>query len=1464
MSTQISASHNLEDRVIRIFISSTFSDMQEERNLLVTKVFPRLAKIAAKRDVTIVPLDLRWGVTEEAALQGKVIETCLNEIIRSRPFFIGLIGNRYGSCLTMEESQKNKELLKQYEWLAEDMENGLSVTEIEIQYGVLRYPETIDAFFYLKEADEHTSDNPEKLSKLKKNIRENGRYPVKEYTTAKELVDKVEEQFLKVLDKHFPDRPLSRLEKERFNQHAFMRSRKIAYIPLPEAYQTLDDFLQNDEQNLVVTGESGMGKSALIANWIDVRRNQTNRKVIYHFVSNGGLEGDYHAIQQRLCDEIRDLYNLPQSDENKGASKKLEDELKNLFMGIAGREPLLIVLDGINQLSEAENAKQLLWLPSPPPNVKYLFSTLPADRTMEVFKMRHYPVYTLAPLDTARRSLLVTTYLKEYGKELSKKRVDRIIHDPQSENTLVLRSLLDELIGFGSHERLDERIDYYLEAQSIEDFFQRVLQRMEEDLGEQTVRHILSLVAFSQYGLSEPEIMEMANLNAYDWSVFHGVFRNYFTIKSGLLTFSHRYMAEACLARYAGEEQHARQEIIAKFSRQDDSRAWDELAFQYYALEDGDNLYALLLRLEVFDFLNIKNEYQLGSYWRLLRQIDENKYTPTAYLDCNTDGSKADYYYNQLGVFFVNIIVDLSDALLFLKKSLAIKEKNHPDTAILYDNIGSVYFGQGDYPKALEYCFKALAIREKEFGLDHPDIATSYNNIGFVYSSQGNYPRALEYYSKALAIQGKVLGLDHSNTAGSYNNIGAVYFNQGNYPRALEYYSKALAIQGKVLGLDHSNTAGSYNNIGAVYFNQGNYPKALEYYFKALAIEERVLGLDHPATATFYNNFGSIYFGQGDYPKSLEYYFKALDIREKTLGLDHPDTAGSYNNIGLVYSSQGDYPKSLEYYFKALDIQERVLGLDHPDIATSYNNIGLVYSSQGNYLKALEYYFKALDIQEKVLGLDHPNTAGSYNNIGLVYFSQGDYPKSLEYHFKALDIQKRVLGLNHLDIATFYNNIGLVYSRQGDYPKSLEYYFKALDIREKTLGLDHPDTAGSYNNIGLVYSSQGDYPKALEYHFKALSVREKVLGLDHPNTAGSYNNIGAVYSRQGDYPKALEYHFKALSVREKVLGLDHPDTAISYNNIGLVYSRQGDYPKALEYYFKALDIQEKKLGLDHPDTAGSYNNIGLVYSRQGNYPRALEYYSKALAIQEKVLGLDHPDTVRSCNNIIKIATFYNNIGETYYNQGDYPKALEYYSKALAIQEKVLGLDHPNIATLYNNIGGVYFDQGDYPEALEYYFKTVTILENAFGLNHPDTATCYSCIGYVYEKLKDNSRALAYYSKVLSIREKILGFDHPDTICSYNDVGAMYEVSGEYEKAIQYYSEALVQRRKIYGNEHTETSKSYKNIGNVYALQGDYARALEYYGKALAIREKILGKDHDDTIAVKQEIEKINLSLSNQR
>ena len=60
------------------------------------KVFPELRRKCRERQVELVDVDLRWGITEEEAKQGKVLPICLAEIDRSRPFFMGFIGERYG------------------------------------------------------------------------------------------------------------------------------------------------------------------------------------------------------------------------------------------------------------------------------------------------------------------------------------------------------------------------------------------------------------------------------------------------------------------------------------------------------------------------------------------------------------------------------------------------------------------------------------------------------------------------------------------------------------------------------------------------------------------------------------------------------------------------------------------------------------------------------------------------------------------------------------------------------------------------------------------------------------------------------------------------------------------------------------------------------------------------------------------------------------------------------------------------------------------------------------------------------------------------------------------------------------------------------------------------------------------------------------------------------------------------
>ena len=85
-------------------------------------------------------------------------------------------------------------------------------------------------------------------------------------------------------------------------------------------------------------------------------------------------------------------------------------------------------------------------------------------------------------------------------------------------------------------------------------------------------------------------------------------------------------------------------------------------------------------------------------------------------------------------------------------------------------------------------------------------MARSYNGLGSVYYSQSNYLKAIEYYEKALAIKLKALGAEHPDVAVSYNNLGSVYDSQGNNPKAIEYHEKALAIRLKALGAEHPNT----------------------------------------------------------------------------------------------------------------------------------------------------------------------------------------------------------------------------------------------------------------------------------------------------------------------------------------------------------------------------------------------------------------------------------------------------------------------------------------------------------------------------------------------------------------------------------------------------------------------------------------------------------------------------------
>ncbi|MCS6958313.1 MAG: DUF4062 domain-containing protein, partial [Aquificaceae bacterium] len=131
-------------RHIRVFVSSTFVDMHEERERLAKEVFPKLRSYARQRQVEFTDIDLRWGITQQEAESGETLRVCLEEIYKcmdSPIFFIGILGYRYG-WIPGELEERIKESLEKDPRFSGLLKNyptdRTSITELEIRFGVFK------------------------------------------------------------------------------------------------------------------------------------------------------------------------------------------------------------------------------------------------------------------------------------------------------------------------------------------------------------------------------------------------------------------------------------------------------------------------------------------------------------------------------------------------------------------------------------------------------------------------------------------------------------------------------------------------------------------------------------------------------------------------------------------------------------------------------------------------------------------------------------------------------------------------------------------------------------------------------------------------------------------------------------------------------------------------------------------------------------------------------------------------------------------------------------------------------------------------------------------------------------------------------------------------------------------------------------------------------------------------------
>jgi hypothetical protein len=142
------------EKKVRVFISSTFRDVHAERDHLVTVVFPELRERLEGLGLELYDVDLRWGVPE-TGLDGEKANSwayCKQWIERVEPFFISLLGQRYGWVPPAGEIRDEGDRAAY---------QGLSITEMEIRHAVFSGNLSRRSFFYLRETPVPAETPPE-------------------------------------------------------------------------------------------------------------------------------------------------------------------------------------------------------------------------------------------------------------------------------------------------------------------------------------------------------------------------------------------------------------------------------------------------------------------------------------------------------------------------------------------------------------------------------------------------------------------------------------------------------------------------------------------------------------------------------------------------------------------------------------------------------------------------------------------------------------------------------------------------------------------------------------------------------------------------------------------------------------------------------------------------------------------------------------------------------------------------------------------------------------------------------------------------------------------------------------------------------------------------------------------------------------------------------------------------------
>jgi eukaryotic-like serine/threonine-protein kinase len=293
---------------------------------------------------------------------------------------------------------------------------------------------------------------------------------------------------------------------------------------------------------------------------------------------------------------------------------------------------------------------------------------------------------------------------------------------------------------------------------------------------------------------------------------------------------------------------------------------------------------------------------------------------------------------------------------------------------------------------------------------------------------------------------------------------------------------------------------------------------------------------------------------------------------------------------------------------------------------------------------------------------------------------------------------------------------------------------------------------------------------------------------DQPEAkAALLSTVAAVYDSLGQFQDALPILDESLRLQGQSNGESRIDTLLE---LGRARIGAGDLPAAEAPLQQALHLSQSSFGAASVVTGRALWTLGMLRHQQGRFGEAKDLYIQSLRILETSTA---PQT--------DVSAVLDELAKIYTRDQQWALAKQTYERALEIDRRVLGDDHPRIAFRVNNLAIVAQNMGDLKQAEALFQDAIRRNERAFGNLHPETAL------------------------------------------SKGNYGLLLQREGRLNEAEPLLRSALAVVLSLYGNDHYKVGYARVSLAMLLHDKGDLAGAEANFRQALATYEKSLPSNH---------------------